>query len=91
MIRQGLAPRFCRGDFTRLRAECRRLVARFLLGTYAFQFFQGKFELRDRIIHLLGTPAELHATEFGNNELEVFNFCLLSTHHRLEQSGVVRQ
>ena len=42
------------------------------------------FELRDHVVHLFGTPAELHATELGDDELEVFYFGLLSTDHRLE-------
>ena len=55
----------------------------------AFEFFQREFKLGDCFAHLFGTTTELHPTEFGDNELEVFNLGLLRTDQRLEQGGVV--
>ncbi len=66
------------------------LVTR-LFGTHAFEFFEGEFKLGDRFVHLFGTTTELHAAEFGNNELEVFDLGLLRTDQCLEQGGVVGQ
>ncbi len=51
---------------------------------HAFEFFEGEFELGDRVVHLLGTTTKLHTTEFGDDELEMFDFCLLCTDQRLE-------
>lgn len=48
-------------------------------------------KLGDRFVHLFGTTTELHAAEFGNNELEVFDLGLLRTDQCLEQGGVVGQ
>ncbi len=73
------------------RRRHRGFVAWSLLGAHAFEFFKREFELRDRLVHLLGAAAELHAPEFGNDELEVFDFSLLRAHQGLEQSGVVGQ
>jgi hypothetical protein len=57
----------------------------------AFEFFQREFKLGDRFVHLFGTTTELHAPEFGDDELEVFDFGLLRTDQCLEQGGVVGQ
>lgn len=58
-------------------------------GAPAFEFFQREFKLGDCFAHLFGTTTELHATELGNDELEVFDFGLLRTNQRLEHGGVV--
>jgi hypothetical protein len=39
--------------------------------------------------HLFGATTKLHPTEFGDDELEVFDLGLLRTDQCLEQSGVV--
>ena len=66
------------------RRRHRRFVAWSLLGAHAFEFFKREFELRDRLVHLLGATAELHAPEFGDDELEAFDFGLLRAHQCLE-------
>ena len=58
-------------------------VATRLLSMPAFELFEGEFELCDRSVQLLGTATELHPTEFGNDELEVFDLGLLRADQRL--------
>ena len=57
----------------------------------AFEFFQRQFQLSHRLFELLGTTTELHAPQFGDDELEAFDFGLLGADQRFEQGGVVGQ
>ena len=89
-LRFGRYARFCFCSGFSILVTRGRLVAR-LLGARTFKFFEGEFELGDRVVHLLGTTTKLHATKFGDDELEKFDFGLLCDVQRLEQSGGIGQ
>ena len=45
-------------------------------GCGGFQIFQLQFQLVDLLVQLLGTLPELHASQFQDQQLQVFDFCV---------------
>lgn len=40
-------------------------------GALCFELFEGEFELAEHLVHLLRAATKLHATQFGDHELQV--------------------
>ncbi|KVH45681.1 hypothetical protein WJ39_17905 [Burkholderia diffusa] len=78
-VRQNLPGQMIGERFARRLFWCGTRRLQNFAGGSAFvglELFQSQLELLDLTVELLGTPAELHAAQFRDQQLQMLNLCL---------------